>query len=60
MPAQTGLKDVSSVTDVTVAASPIFGPVTCDTFPTLFRGIERKRNKRVLLLKNKTEKPGAL
>ena len=58
MPAQTGLKDVSSVTDVTVAASPIFGPVTCDTSPTLFRGIERKRKKE--FCKNKTEKPGAL
>ena len=48
MPAQTGLVDVSSVTDVTVAASPIFGSVTCDAFPTLFRGIERKREKKEL------------
>ena len=56
MPAQTGLKDVSSVTDVTVAASPIFGPVTCDTFPTLFRGIERKRKKKSFVVKKQNRK----
>ena len=46
MPLQIDPMDVSSVTDVTVAARPIVGPVTCDTFSSLFRGDRREQEKK--------------